>query len=386
MKGSELRVLTTHAGSLPRPAELVDLQLRVSRGEPVDATTLTSAIASATRRAVERQLELGIDVGNDGEQPRESFVTYVRYRMSGFSGESARPPVRDLAAFPGVRALVQARAGAPTNLVAAPPRATGPVKYVDGGLLDAELLAFRNSLQAQSRNFAETFWTAPSPGIIATAMQNDFYSSLEEYINAAADALRGEYEAIVARGHILQIDAPDLAMERHRLFADRPLADFLGFVDITVAALNRALANIAPDRVRLHVCWGNYEGPHTFDVPLEDLLPRLYPARVGGLVLSMANPRHAHEHRVVARLGLPRDWLLIAGVIDTTTNYVEHPEVVAERLELAARAVGDPRRILAGTDCGFDTSTGCGCVAEEVVWEKLRSLRAGADLASARLY
>ena len=384
MKGSESRILTTHAGSLPRPAELVALQLRVSRGERVDPAVLSSTAAQATRRAVAQQMELGIDVGNDGEQPRESFFTYLRYRMSGFSGESARPPVRDLATFPGVRALVQAQSR--PNLVAAPPRATGPVKYVDGGLLDSEFLIFKNSLEAQSKTFTETFWTAPSPGIIATAMQNDFYGSLEEYINAVADALRTEYEAIVARGHILQIDAPDLAMERHRLFADRPLADFLGFVDLTVAAINRALAGVPPDRVRLHVCWGNYEGPHTFDVPLEDLLPHLFPARVGGLVLSMANPRHAHEHRVVAKLGLPHDWLLVAGVIDTTTNYVEHPEVVAERIELAARALGDPRRVLAGTDCGFDTSTGCGCVADEVVWEKLRALCAGADLATARLY
>ena len=386
MKGSESRILTTHAGSLPRPAELVDLQLRVSRGEKVDPGFLTGAVAQATRRAVARQLELGIDVGNDGEQPRESFVTYLRYRMSGFSGESARPPVRDLAAFPGVRALVQPRAGPRTNLVAAPPRATGPVAYVDRSSLDLELDFFEKLLKDKSKSFNETFWTAPSPGIVATAMQNDFYGSLEDYVNAVADALRTEYQAIAARGHILQIDAPDLAMERHRLFAERPLADFLGFVDLTVAALNRALAGIPPERVRLHVCWGNYEGPHNFDVPLEDLLSHLYPARAGALVLSMANPRHAHEHRVVAKLGLPRDWLLIAGVIDTTTNYVEHPEVVADRIELAARAAGDPRRVLAGTDCGFDTSTGCGCVADDVVWEKLRSLRAGADLATARLF
>ena len=384
MKGSESRILTTHAGSLPRPAELVTLQLGVSRGEQVDPAVLAETAAKATARVVAQQLELGIDVGNDGEQPRESFFTYLRYRMSGFSGASARPPVRDLAAFPGVRALMQTRSR--PNLVAAPPRATGPVRYVEPGFLDAELLLFKNTLEVQEKKFTETFWTAPSPGIVATAMQNDFYASLEEYINAVADALRSEYETIVARGHILQIDAPDLAMERHRLFADRPLADFLRFVDLTVAAINRALAGVPPDRVRLHVCWGNYEGPHTFDVPLQDLLPHLFAARVGGLVLSMANPRHAHEHRVVARLGLPRDWLLVAGVIDTTTNYVEHPEVVAERIELAARAVGDPRRVLAGTDCGFDTSTGCGCVADDVVWEKLRALRAGADLASARLY
>jgi len=350
----------------------------------VEPALLAQTSARATRRVVAQQLELGIDVGNDGEQPRESFFTYLRYRMSGFSGESVRPPVRDLAAFPGVRALMQAQGR--TNLVAAPPRATGPVAYVDRASLDLELTVFEGILKEKSRRFNETFWTAPSPGIVATAMQNDFYGSQEEYISAVADALRSEYAAIVARGHILQIDAPDLAMERHRLYADRPLGDFLAFVDLIVAAINRALAGVPPDRVRLHVCWGNYEGPHTFDVPLEDLLPHLVPARVGGLVLSMANPRHAHEHRVLAKSGLPRHWLLVAGVIDTTTNYVEHPEVVAERIELAASAMGDPRRVLAGTDCGFDTSTGCGCVADDVVWEKLHSLHAGADLATARLY
>jgi 5-methyltetrahydropteroyltriglutamate--homocysteine methyltransferase len=175
-------------------------------------------------------------------------------------------------------------------------------------------------------------------------------------------------------------------MERHRLFADRPLAEFLDFLDITIAAINGALINVPQDQVRLHVCWGNYEGPHNFDVPLDELLPHLYQSRVGALVLSMANPRHAHEHRSLTRHPLPRDWLVIAGVIDTTTNYVEHPEVVADRIELVANAVGDPRRVLAGTDCGFDTSTGVGMVAEEVVWEKLRALRAGAELATSRLF
>ncbi|MFN0039965.1 MAG: cobalamin-independent methionine synthase II family protein [Burkholderiales bacterium] len=384
MLGSASRILTTHAGSLPRPADLVALQVRVSRGQQVDEATLADVAQKSTRRAIAQQLNIGIDVGNDGEQPRESFFTYVHYRMSGFAGESPRPALRDLDLFPAVRAQVQARSQ--PSLVLAPPRATGAVRYADRVPLDRDLDNFHTLLGQQPKTFSETFWTAPSPGIIATAMQNDFYGSLGEYVQAVAEALRTEYEAIVSRGHILQIDAPDLAMERHRLFADRPLGEFLAFVDIVVEALNHALANIPPERVRLHVCWGNYEGPHTLDVPLEELLPHLFPARVGGLVLSMANPRHAHEHRVLAKLGFPRDWLLVAGVIDTTTNYVEHPEVVADRLELAARAVGDPRRILAGTDCGFDTSTGCGCVADEVVWEKLRALRAGADLASVRMF
>jgi 5-methyltetrahydropteroyltriglutamate--homocysteine methyltransferase len=383
MERSGPRILTTHAGSLPRPRPLVELQLRMSRGEAVDPATLGEAVQHATRRSIARQLECGIDVGNDGEQPRESFFTYVRYRMSGFGGESRRPAVQDVVAFPTFAELFQPRAQ--KSLLTSPPRAIGEVRYANRAPLDAELSDYEKALAEQPGRFLESFWTAPSPGIIACAMQNDYYGSLEEYVNAVADALRTEYEAIVASGMVLQIDGPDLAMERHRLFADRPLREFLDFVDVTVAALNRALRNVPPDRVRLHVCWGNYEGPHVFDVPLEDLAPHLYAARVGGLVLSMANPRHAHEHRILAKSPPPRDWMIVAGVIDTTTNYVEHPEVVADRIEHAARAVGDPHRILAGTDCGFDTSTGLGKVAEEVVWEKLRALRAGAEIATRRL-
>ena len=382
LKRSDSRILTTHAGSLPRPGPLVELQLRASRGETVDPAALSRAAAGATRRAVARQLDCGIDVGNDGEQPRESFVTYVRYRLSGFSGESRRPPVQDIAAYPSFRALVEGR----VSLLTSPPRATGEVRYADRGPLERELAAYGKALEEQPRQFAESFWTAPSPGIVASAMQNDHYASLADYVSAVADALRTEYEAIVAQGFVLQIDAPDLAMERHRLFAERPLDEFLDFVDLVVAALNRALARVPRDRVRLHVCWGNYEGPHTFDVPFEEIATRLYRARVGALVLSMANPRHAHEHRTLAKYPLPKDWNLVAGVIDTTTNYVEHPEAVADRIEAAAKAVGDPRRVLAGTDCGFDTSTGFGVVAEEVVWEKLRALAAGAKIASARLF
>jgi len=384
MQRSESRILTTHTGSLPRPKALVDLQLRVNRGEVVDQRLLADTVDQATRRAVQRQLECGIDVGNDGEQPRESFFTYVRYRMSGFGGEGQRPPAQDVASYPTFRELFQTHAR--KSLHTAPPRALGEVRYVDHGALDKELADYRKILEEQPRRFVETFWTAPSPGIVACGMQNDYYGSMSQYVNAVAEALKTEYEAIAARGYVLQIDGPDLAMERHRQFAGQPLEEFLEFLDLTISAINRALANVPREQVRLHVCWGNYEGPHNFDVPLDDLLPHLYQARVGALVLSMANPRHAHEHRCLLRHPLPRDWLVVAGVIDTTTNYVEHPEVVADRIELVAQAIGDPHRVLAGTDCGFDTSTGVGMVAEEVVWEKLRSLRAGADLASARLF
>jgi 5-methyltetrahydropteroyltriglutamate--homocysteine methyltransferase len=227
--------------------------------------------------------------------------------------------------------------------------------------------------------------TSPSPGIVAAAMLNEHYSSLENYIGALGEALRAEYEAIVSHGLILQIDGPDLAMERHTSFADRTLEEFLAFVRVVVKSINHALEKIPPDRVRMHVCWGNYEGPHNDDVPLQDLLPLFYEARVGALMISMANPRHEHEYRVFQNLPLPSRMNLIVGVIDTTTNYIEHPEVVADRIERAANAVGDPRRIIAGTDCGFATSAGLGEVAEEIVWEKLKAMAEGARIATRRL-
>jgi 5-methyltetrahydropteroyltriglutamate--homocysteine methyltransferase len=217
-------------------------------------------------------------------------------------------------------------------------------------------------------------------------MQNQHYATTEEYVRAVGAALATEYRAIVDRGLLLQIDAPDLAMERHVLFRDRPLTDFLDWVSLVVDTINGALAGLDPTRVRLHVCWGNYEGPHTHDVDFAAIQPLLYQAKVGGLVLSMANGRHAHEHKHLTTTPLPDDWVLVAGVIDTTNNYVEHPEVVADRIETAARAVGDPTRVIAGTDCGFDTSAGIGDVAPSLVWEKLRALRHGADLASERMF
>jgi 5-methyltetrahydropteroyltriglutamate--homocysteine methyltransferase len=217
-------------------------------------------------------------------------------------------------------------------------------------------------------------------------MDNRYYDSQEEYVRAVAQALRTEYQYIVDQGLLLQIDAPDLALERHTLFADRPLDEFLAWVALVVSAINDALDGIDRSNVRLHVCWGNYEGPHTLDVPLREIQPLLYEANVGALVVSMANARHAHEHALFRERPLPEGMALVAGVIDTTSNYVEHEEVVADRLVRIADAVGDPRRIIAGTDCGFDTSAGLGDVAPSLVWEKLRALRAGADIASARLF
>jgi 5-methyltetrahydropteroyltriglutamate--homocysteine methyltransferase len=386
MQRSETRIVTTHAGSLPRSEALTRAFIRQSRGEAVDATELATLVAESTRHVIEQQRAAGIDVGNDGEQARESFFTYVRHRLTGFGEESDRPIMRDLVRYPSFVQLKLPEFSRPMVSLLRAPRAVGAVRHADPAAPARDVERYAAGVAALGDGFVESFMTAPSPGIVASAMQNAYYPGLPEYVAALAEALRPEYEAVVEGGLVLQVDCPDLAMERHTLFADKPLDEFLAFVDVVIAALNRALDRCAPDRVRLHVCWGNYEGPHDLDVPLDVLLPHLYQARVGALVLSMANPRHAHEHRCLARQPLPAGWLLVAGVIDTTTNYVEHPEVVAERLERAVAAVGDPRRVLAGTDCGFDTAAGLGTVAEEVVWAKLRALRDGAELASRRVF
>ena len=306
--------------------------------------------------------------------------------MSGFGGSSQRPIMRDIVHYPSFLDLKLPDFSRSMVSLMNAPKAIGAVRYVNPALVEKECTDFARVHAGQPSPFAETFMSAASPGIIAAAMLNEYYESHQDYVFALADALRTEYEAIVAHGFVLQLDCPDLAMERHTSFADRPLREFLDWIQLNIAAINRALQSIPPDRVRMHVCWGNYEGPHNFDVSLEDILPHLYAARVGALVLSMANPRHAHETRCFARCPLPDAMLLVAGVIDTTTNYIEHPHVVADRVERATSAVGDPQRVIAGTDCGFDTAAGLGEVAEEVVWEKLKALRAGADLASERLF
>ena len=386
MNRSDRRILTTHTGSLPRSPELTSMMVKRSKREPVEAIALEAAIEASTARCVANQIACGIDVGNDGEQSRESFITYVQHRLSGFGGESRRPVMRDIIEFPSF--LTLRRLGSAREVVSLmnSPMAVSEVRHVDRQPLEAECDRLRRIVDAQPDAFAEPFMTAASPGIIAAAMLNEHYASDDAYVLALADALRPEYEHIVAQGFVLQIDCPDLAMERHTSYADRPLSDFLAYVERNIAAMNRALSGLPRDRIRFHVCWGNYEGPHHHDVPMRDVLPLLYAAHASAIVLPFANPRHAHEWRCLAEFPPPDDWLVVVGVIDTTTNYVEHPEVVADRIENVARALGDPSRVLAGTDCGFDTSAGLGEVAEEVVWEKMKALRAGADIASARLF
>jgi 5-methyltetrahydropteroyltriglutamate--homocysteine methyltransferase len=385
MQRSEERILTTHVGSLPRNPTLRDLLVRQDRGEVVDEGDLDREVEAAVQRVVQRQLEVGIDIGNDGEQPRVGFSTYVARRMRGFGGESRRPPAREMTDFPDYAAMLEfrRRAGARINNA---PQAVADVQYTDLSEAAKECDLFLRSTKTLPRRFTETFMTAASPGIIATTMLNAYYDSHQRYVFALAAQMRQEYELIHSRGLLLQLDCPDLAMERTRLFQNESLERFQEIVAMHVDAINLAVANIPPERIRLHVCWGNNDSPHIYDVPLEAILPILYRANVGALSLELANPRHQHEYKLFKRHPLPDSMLFLPGVIDSTTNFVEHPEVVADRICQAVEAVGDRSRVIASVDCGFGTFAGSELVAESVVWAKLQTLKEGAVLASKRLW
>ena len=389
MRLSETRILTTHVGSLPRPPEMTQAYARRARGEAVDAKAIAEAGAKAVPWVIGQQLAAGIDVINNGEQQRDSFVLYLRHRLSGLGGVGSRPPSADVEAYPkykeNLARQIAARGEAVSNRDLLP-KCIGAIHYQGQAELEAECQDFKAALKGVSGRYVEPFFTAPSPGILAAIVRNEHYDTFDAYLAAIGAAVRVEYQAIVANGFVLQLDCPDLALERHGLFQAKPLKEFLRFVEQVIDAINTAIAGLPREKIRLHVCWGNYEGPHDHDVPLADIWPILQKANVGGFVLPLANPRHAHEFRVFEKRPLAPDQILAAGVIDTLTNFVEHPEVVADRLVRVAEAVGDPRRVLAATDCGFDTSAGMGRVAEDVVWAKLRAMSDGAALASKRLF
>lgn len=388
MQRSDSRILTTHTGSLPRPCALTQLYAMRVKGISVDESAIERAGRDAVRKVVAKQRAVGIDVGNNGEQQRDSFFLYLKSRLSGLGGSWERPSRADIDRYPDFKRIwtEQHATRMQVSALGGLPKAIGDVRYLDDHAINDECRHFNAVLGENPGVFVEPFMSAPSPGILATAVHNEHYDTLAAYLAALGQALQVEYEAIVNNGLLLQIDAPDLALERHITYKDRPTGEFVAFVEQIVETINQALRNVPRDRVRLHVCWGNSESPHDCDVPLEDILPALLKANVGGFVLPFANPRHAHEFRCFAKHPLKDDQVLVAGVIDSLTNFVEHPEVVADRIERIATVVGDPSRVLAGTDCGFDTSAGWGRVAEDVVWAKLSSLRDGARLASDRLF
>jgi 5-methyltetrahydropteroyltriglutamate--homocysteine methyltransferase len=388
MQQSSSRILTTHAGSLPRPQALIRLHKAKFEGTAVPNDTLQQAVAAASSEVIAKQIKAGLDIINNGEMGRESFFTYVQHRMTGFGGTTTRPIMADLTRYPGSLERRRQAMGSDERVdLLRAPQAIGEVRYVNAEPIEQEIAQLQALLGESSGRFTEAFISAPSPGIIAAGMQNAHYDSLAAYVNALGEALQVEYAAIANAGFILQIDAPDLALERHTMFQDKPLAEFLEFVRIVVKAINQALGGIPREQVRLHVCWGNYEGPHDLDVPLADIWPEVSQINAGAVMLSMANPRHAHEYRLFADPGfLGPDRVLVPGVIDTTTNYVEHPEVVADRIERIVQTVGDPQRVIAGTDCGFETAAGSKMVIEGVVWAKLHALAEGASIASKRIF
>jgi len=385
MQKSDFRILTTHVGSLPRNPTLSDLLIRQERGEQIDQVELNRQTEAAIRHVVRKQLEAGVDVGNDGEQPRVGFQTYVPQRMQGFGGESKRPTPQDMREFPDFVKIMQRRDVMRAKVFNAP-QAIAEVRYEDLSGVQQECALAKRAMDAAPQQFTERFMTAASPGIICTTMLNAYYDTHERYVFAVAEQMRKEYEYIVAQGFVLQLDAPDLAMERTFLFQDQTIAEFQEIVETHIAAMNVAISNIPPERVRLHVCWGNYDGPHNHDVPLADILPILYQAKVGALSLEMSNPRHQHEYKVLKKLRVPDSLILIPGVIDSTTNYIEPAEVVADRIYQVVDAVGDRTRVIAGSDCGFGTFAGWEIVAESVVWAKLKACSDGAALATKRLW
>jgi len=382
MIASRDRILTTHVGSLPRNEKLSALLVRREAGEPFEQAEMDAEMDKAVRYVVDRQKAAGIDIGNDGEQQRVGFQTYVPQRMTGFGGVSKRRRGREFEEFPELVATLMRRFPAVSKQQNAP-EAQSEIHYKDTKDIEAEIARFKGIAAGA---FAETFMTAPSPGIISSTMLNAYYDSQEKYLDAIAREMSKEYQAIHRAGLVLQIDAPDLAMDRTMMYRDLSDGEFVKKCELHVAAINKGIAGIARERVRLHVCYGNWEGPHIYDVPLATILPVLYQANVGALSIEFSNPRHAHEYAAFKQHPFPRDMILIPGVIETTTNFVEHPEVVARRIEEAVAAVGERERVIASTDCGFGTFTNREWVIEPAVWLKLKSLREGADIASRRLW
>ena len=380
MKHSADRILTTHVGSLPRSQAVTDVLFARERNEASDAPAAAAVIANAVAEVVKRQVAVGVDVVSDGEMSKISYATYIAERLSGFDGDTPREPGQDLVEFPG---LLKKLAERGSTAKYRRPRCVAEIRVKNLAPLTEDLKNIRSAVAAATPT--EGFMNAASPGVVALFQPNDFYSSQDEYLTALAEALRVEYEAIVKTGIILQIDAPDLAMGRHTMYRERSLAEFEVLAARHIEVLNHALRNVPADRVRMHVCWGNYEGPHHHDVPMERLLPIVLEAKPQGLLFEAANPRHAHEWTVFKSAKIPDDKILIPGLLATTTNYIEHPLLVAERIERFARIVGR-ERVMAGTDCGFGTFAGFGPVEPDIAYLKLESLAQGAQIASSRLW
>jgi 5-methyltetrahydropteroyltriglutamate--homocysteine methyltransferase len=380
MRCSTDRILTTHVGSLPRSQAVTDVLFARERNEVGDQAGAAAVISSAVMEVVRRQAAVGVDIVSDGEMSKISYATYIADRFTGFAGDTPREPGQDLVEFPGLLAKL-ARVGSTAKYRR--PRCVGEIKVKNSALLTEDLRNLSNAVSAARPT--EAFLNAAAPGLIALFQPNDYYPTADAYLEALAEALRSEYEAIVAAGFLLQIDAPDLGMGRHTMYRHASVAEYLARAARHVEVLNHALRNIAPERVRMHMCWGNYEGPHHHDVPMEVLLPIVIRARPQALLFEAANPRHAHEWTVFRDTPIPEDKILIPGVISSTSNYIEHPLLVAERLCRLCDLVGR-ERVIAGSDCGFSTFAGFGPVEPDIVYLKLAAMAEGARIASDRMW
>jgi 5-methyltetrahydropteroyltriglutamate--homocysteine methyltransferase len=375
------RIRTTHVGSLPRPADLLALINASDRGEPVDEAALAATVESAVHDQVRLQAETGIDIVSDGEMSKIGYATYIRHRMSGFEiGDAPRATPADLDAYPDYKEQLH-RSGATVAYLR--PICRGPIEYENFEPLETDLATLRSAMDAAGVETA--FMNAPSPGITALFQPNEYYPDEDTYLNAIADALKVEYDRIVAAGFDLQVDSPDLGMGRHNKYKALSDEEFLARAEVLVEVLNHALRDVPADRARIHLCWGNYEGPHTFDIAVEKVADLVLRAKPATILCEAANPRHGHDWAGWAAAKIPDDKVFAPGVIDTTTNFVEHPGLVAERILRYTDIVGR-ERVIASTDCGFGTFAGWGGVVPELAWEKLRSLREGAAIATDKLW
>ncbi len=380
MKRSTRRFLTTHTGSLPRPEALIRAMFAKEEGVPVDAAALKTRIRDAVAAIVKKQVEAGIDIVNDGEMSKPSYATYIKDRLNGFGGTSQPLVYQDLVAFPDLARRVF---GDPGRSRRKTPGCNGPISLRDPTAAAADVEHLAAAIQPVA--VEDAFVTAASPGVVSLFFHNSHYPSHEAYLFAIAEAMRPEYESVATAGFVLQLDCPDLAMGRHIQYAHLSTADFRKQAQLHIEALNHAVADIPAEQLRLHLCWGNYEGPHHCDVPLKDIIDVIFLAKPSGLSFEAANPRHAHEWAVFEEVKLPAGKVLIPGVLESKTNFIEHPELIAQRLGRYAKLVGR-ENVIAGSDCGYGTWVGQAAVDPAVVWAKLASMAEGARLATRQFW
>jgi 5-methyltetrahydropteroyltriglutamate--homocysteine methyltransferase len=381
VKHSTERILTTHVGSMPRPQAVVDQLFAQDKNDAYDPDAFDAVMTQAVKEVAHKQVNAGVDIISDGEMSKISYATYIRHRLTGFEiADVPRATPKDLDDFPGFKERLAQQGGTPKYYR---PVVRGEIKIKDLTPLEKDIANLKAALETV--NAAEGFMNAASPGVIAVFQPNEYYPSDEDYLQALAEVMKIEYEKITQAGLILQVDCPDLAMGRHIRFRDADTATFKKAAQRQVEALNYALENVPADRVRMHLCWGNYEGPHTHDIDLSEIMDIVLSAKPQAIQFEAANPRHAHEWQVWAEANIPDDKILIPGVLDTTTNFVEHPDLVAERIGRFANIVGK-ERVIAGTDCGFGTFAGFGAVHPDIAYAKLESLAEGARRASQKLW